>query len=388
MPVFRAYFKVMRTAWPVMLINLGVLLGLAMVFSSTAGPVQSRAFSQARTAVAVINRDGESPLVTGLTGYLADTQKLVSYPDDPERLQDALYFRNVEYVLIIPRGFSAAFPTENPVALQKVIVPDSTSSRYVDQGIDNYLKTYRLYQKYGKTVSAAELAKVVRDDLSAEIQVSMPVSAASGPRPFVFFFGYMTYTLLMLVVLGVSTVMLSFNQADVRRRNLCAPLSARRMTMQLAAGHALVALGWWAALVVFGLTLYGRNLLASGLLGLFCLNSLAYTAVCVSIALLVGTFIRNRSAQSAAVNVIGLGMSFLSGAFVPQSLLSPVVLSFSRFLPAYWYVKANDAIGALTRPSQDSVSPIYGNVLILIGFAAAIFSVTLLLTKERAKSAN
>jgi ABC-2 type transport system permease protein len=116
---------------------------------------------------------------------------------------------------------------------------------------------------------------------------------------------------------------------------------------------------------------------------LYCLNTLAFTIVSAGIGFLVGSSVRSNGAQAGAVNVIANGMSFICGVFVPQSILSRHVLDFGRFLPAYWYVKANDAISGLYRPTASSVRLIYGDVLIQLAFAAAIFAVTLLLTKER-----
>jgi ABC-2 type transport system permease protein len=90
-----------------------------------------------------------------------------------------------------------------------------------------------------------------------------------------------------------------------------------------------------------------------------------------------------RGSQAGAINVITLGMSFLGGVFVPQSVMSKSVLSVGRFLPSYWFVRANDAIGELSRFDPGSLRPIYGSILIQLGFAAALFSVALLLSKER-----
>ncbi|HNU94646.1 MAG TPA: ABC transporter permease, partial [Bacillota bacterium] len=129
--------------------------------------------------------------------------------------------------------------------------------------------------------------------------------------------------------------------------------------------------------------LYGRSLLSSGLVWLYCLNTLAFTIVSASIGFLVGSSVKSVGAQAGAVNVIANAMSFIGGVFVPQSILSKQVLDVGRFLPAYWYVKANDAISRLSRPTTSALRPIYGDVLIQLAFAAAIFATTLLLTKER-----
>jgi ABC-2 type transport system permease protein len=44
------------------------------------------------------------------------------------------------------------------------------------------------------------------------------------------------------------------------------------------------------------------------------------------------------------MNVLTLGMSFISGVFVPQAILGKTVLTIAQFTPVFWFVKANIAI--------------------------------------------
>ena len=385
MQVFKAYFKVMRASAGAIAMYVAIFLGLSVAFSLAFASQEAEGFAQTRTPVAVINRDEEAPLAQGLVGYLEDTSRVVPYPDDPEKLQDALFFRNVEYIAIIPAGFSADFLSGLDCAVQKVTVPGSISSRYVDMRIDKYLRTARLRHQYGGDQSQEELAVAVRADLAQETPVTvLPSSTANGSeRGFVFYYRYFAYAVLATIMMGVSSIMMAFNKPDLARRNLCAPIPARSRSVQLAAGHTIFALGCWSVLVLFSFVLYGRSLLSSGLVWLYCLNTLAFTVVSAGIGFLVGSSVRSAGAQAGAVNVIANGMSLICGVFVPQSILSRQVLDFGRFLPAYWYVKASDAISGLYRPTAGALQPIYGDVLIQLAFAAAIFATTLLLTKER-----
>ena len=385
MQVFRAYFKVMRASVGTIAIYVAIFLGLSVAFSFAEAPQEAGGFAQARTPIAVICRDGDAPLAQGLAGYLADTSRVVPYPDDPEKLQDALFFRNVEYIAIIPAGFSADFLSGRDCAVQKVTISGSISSRYVDMRIDKYLRTARLRHQYGGDQSQEELATAVRADLSKETPVTvLPSSATNGSEQgFVFYYRYFAYAVLATIMMGVSSIMMAFNKPDVRMRSMCAPIPARSANLQLAAGHTIFALGCWLLLVLVSFALYGRNLLSSGLVWLYCLNTVAFTVVSASIGFLVGSLVKSVGAQAGAVNVIANGMCFIGGVFVPQSILSKQVLDVGRFLPAYWYVKVNDALSGLSRPTAGAVRPIYGDILIQLAFAAAVFATTLLLTKER-----
>lgn len=388
MQVFRAYFKVMRGSAVSLAISLSVFMGIAVLFSFIAPATRIVDFEPTKTPIAVINRDGDGELAQGLVDYLARTGRLVPYPDDEERLQDALFYRNVEYIAIIPQGFSDAFMSGKDCAVQKVIVPASTSSYYVDMSIDKFLNTVNLHRIYGKEESQARLVAAALADLSLDTPVTMESSDGANGRHqgYSYYYAYCAYALLAMVMTGVSSIMMAFNASDLYLRNLCAPLPRRSMSLQLAAGHGVFALGCWAILVIGSVIMHGRTLLPSGLVGLYSLNTLAFAVVCASIGFLVGNSVRSQSAQAGAVNVIAMGMCFLGGVFVPQSIMSKPVLAVAKFLPSFWFVRTNDAIGELAGFTSQNLRPIYSNILIELGFALAIFSVTLLLGKERRAS--
>jgi ABC-2 type transport system permease protein len=385
MQVFKAYFKVMRGSAISLAISLSVFMGLAVLFSFIAPKTAISSFEPTKIPVAVINRDGDAELAQGLVDYLAGTGRLVSYPDDEERLQDALFYRKVEYIAIIPSGFSDAFMSGEDCAIRKVIVPDSTSSYYVDMSIDKFLNTVRLHRLYGGEKDEVQLVAAAMADLAVDTPVTMRSSGRvhDSPEPYSYYYAYCAYALLAMIMTGVSSIMIAFNEKDLYMRNLCAPLPKRSMRLQLAAGHGVFALGCWGILVLGSIILHGKSLLSSGLTGLYALNTLAFAVVCAGIGFLVGSSVKSYGAQAGAMNVIAMGMSFLGGVFVPQSIMSKQVLAVAKFLPSYWFILANDAIGGLSRFTGDSLRPIYGSILIQLGFAIAIFSVTLFLSKER-----
>ncbi|HBK85391.1 MAG TPA: hypothetical protein DDZ53_05110, partial [Firmicutes bacterium] len=127
MQVFRAYFKVLRKSMVSMCVYLVVFLALSVVFSVNASSPQIIDFVESKPPITVINRDVGGYVAQGLVDYLAENNQLIAYPDDPEQLQDALFYRNIEYVAIIPPGFSETFLATGEAVIEKVIVPDSRS---------------------------------------------------------------------------------------------------------------------------------------------------------------------------------------------------------------------------------------------------------------------
>ena len=377
MQVFKTYFKVMRSSSMALAINLGIFLGLAILFSVAIPKTSPGGFEQVKAKIAVINRDGNRRLAQGLTDYLSHTSHLVAYPDDEEGLQDALFYRDVEYIVIIPSGFSEAFMSNVDPIIQKVTVPHSTSGFYADININRFLNTIRLHKLHGGMDDEAELIKAAKADLIVDTPITIKSFGRNNntPQPYSYYYAYCAYALIAMIMTGVSSVMITFNQPDLYMRNICAPLTKRNMGLQLIAGHGVFALGCWGLLILGSIILHGKDLILSGLIGLYSLNTLVFAIVCTGISFLLGGSVKSHSAQAGAINVIALGMSFLGGVFVPQEIMGTQVLKVAKFLPSYWFIKANDAIGQIVEFNANSLllRPIYSSILIQLGFALVIF---------------
>jgi ABC-2 type transport system permease protein len=182
--------------------------------------------------------------------------------------------------------------------------------------------------------------------------------------------------------MGITTIMLVFNEADLSKRNRCSPLSPFRMNLQIFLGNATFALVVWLVICAVNLLLYGQTAGIAGI-ALLCLNALVFTIVSLAIGFLAGKYIKNGIVQSAFANVVSLGISFISGVFVEQGLLSGSVLKVASFLPGYWYVKAVNTIRDLADYSFQSMTPLFCDMLIQLGFAAAFIIIALVVTKQQ-----
>ena len=115
----------------------------------------------------------------------------------------------------------------------------------------------------------------------------------------------------------------------------------------------------WAMLIGLSFLLYGETLLSFGGLPMLLANTFAFALVSQSIGFLVSSFVKSFTVLSAISNVLSLGLCFISGVFVPQAIMSPGVLTAASFLPVYWYVKANNAIGSLAAFTSETTNPIW-----------------------------
>lgn len=384
MPVFKAYIKVIRRKLPVMAIYLVVFMAMVVLLTALYPKSPSGDFTASRPRIAVINEDAGATIAEGLTRCLGDSAQLVTtLPKTAEALQDALFFREIEYVVRIPAGFSAGLlQGSQTVTVEKTSVPDATSAVYIDRLVERYLAAASRYALVKPQPDAARIDSLVRADLASESRVSLVSGAPAGPSMVTYFFNFLSYSMLAIIFLGVSTIMLTFNQQDLFRRNTSSPVTLTQMNGQLMLGHVLFGLTVWALLSVMSL-IVGRVGNEGHAMALMALNALVFTTACLSLSYLVSLFVRGNNAQHAIVNVLALGSSFVSGVFVPQELLGSTVTAIARFTPTYWYIRANNELGSLTASAAGLTPTVVQAMLIQLGFMAAMLAVSLVVAKQR-----
>ena len=379
MIVFKNYLKIARTYALTILIYTFIFLGLNIIvgmYNSSATDYQSTEVN-----IAIINHDGKSDLVTGLTDYISKNGNLITIKDDQEAMRDALFFRQVDYIMIIPENFNQDFISGKDVSIETMELPDAYNSIYSKNLLNKYLNTARLYINS----NVSEFSTMIEQDLNNTVKVSL-----NGQQNDIDFskvtdyYNFANYMLVTITMVVITMIMVSFNEEKIKRRNLVAPISYQSMNRQLLLGNYTVGFLIWGLYVMFSFILYPQAMFSyNGLL--LVINSIALMIFIQVFSFLLTKFTSNREILSGIGNVIGLGSSFLCGAFVPQSMLSPFVISIAKFLPPYWFIKNNNEIAKIAQFNLDSLNPILINIIIILAFALVVYIITQLVAKWQLK---
>lgn len=382
MPVFKLCMKIIKKNLPSMLIYIGVFLGILILFATNATKKPITGFATEKCKVAFIAEES-SPLIDGFKKELSKSAEFVNIEDNTEKLQDALYFRNVEYIIRIPKGFTDGFMKGQNVQIKKTIVPSSATAAFMDMSINQYFNTARLYVKNTGGITQAQLVEHVNQDMAHNTTVQMKSSNQTTSHDFARnYFNYLAYVLFAVLVLGISAIMMVFNNQDLQRRNFCSPIRAGSINMQFMLANFAFSFACWLIMIAFYFVFDRADFTCANTIYLL-LNSFVFTFCGACISYLIGNLAKERTAISAICNVVTLGPCFISGVFVPQELLGDTVLRIASFTPTYWFVKANAQIASLTNFDYANLSPIFSYMLIEFGFGIAFFILSLVVGKKK-----
>ena len=279
------------------------------------------------------------------------------------------------------------FGIANCVLLSYRVTPfTAVDMMLIDSALDvmnKYLNTAKLYLK--ADIADDKLTQYVSRDLNIHTDVDFHnVVVDNNIAKATTFYNFANYTLLAIIIVVVSMVMISFNEEKIRRRNLVSSISYQSFNRQLLLGNIITSIGVWSLYVIASFALYGATMLTNAGL-LLILNSFVLVIFILVFSFFLTTVTHNRELVSGISTVVGLGTSFIAGAFVPQEFLAPFVLNIAKLTPSYWFIDGNNKIASLSGYSWTELQPIIMNMAIILGFAVLFYILIQLVSRLKLK---
>ena len=377
MTVFKGHMKIIGQNKMLILLYVAIFFGCTILFQSTAGKTET-SYQAEKLNIGIVDEDGGS-LAESLTEYLGNLHHLIPIENDVSEIQEKLYYREVDYVVRIPKNFYKKC-IEGDEKLSVTKIPDTYSGSYVDQQINSFLNNARTYQASGFT--EAESASALEKTQSVKVTFSNDEKSIED-APYVYYFRYMPYLFLALFGFVMGNILIVFQNPNLKKRMAAFPVSGRRQSLEGILCMSLEGLTLWIFVIVIGILFYGRDFYTSENFVYYLLNSVSMLFVDIALAYLMGTIAPDRDALTGIANIISLGMCFLGGVFVPLEFMGSHVKAVSHFLPIYWYEKANDLLANFAHMTVSIREQFFKAVIIQLVFVGAFICLTLVIEKYK-----
>lgn len=386
MKVFRAYIKIIQKNLLLISINMLVFIGLSAAMSSSLNNNEGmNQYQSEKMKVAIINHDKNGDISSALCDYIDKNADVVEILETKEGIQDALFNRVAEYVITIPEGFSSDLLAGKDVKLDKMEIAGSFSGVYMDHMVDQFLNTVRIYSsQLGDQESLETLVDRVELDLkqSVSVEFNHENTSAGESNSIKYYFNFAVYSTMATAILGICTLVGTFNIKDIRRRNLVSPMKPMTLNLIQIAGNSLFMLVIWIVNLMVGFAIAGKTMLELKSM-MMAANLFVVSFVALTMGFLVSVLIKSKNGQSAVANTVSLGFSFISGVFVPLELLGKSVKIIASFTPTYWYVKVNNEIANLAHYAPDDMKNIFYWIGIEILFGVAFLTLAMIISKQK-----
>lgn len=386
MQIYKTFLKMLIRNLPSGLLYLGIFVGIAIAVTNNSQHKDMASFTSSKVNVAVID-DDNSELSKSLADYISSCHNIVNISDNKEKWADELFYRTVDYILVINKGFEDGMAGNSYAdMLESYSAPDSNTSYIVQSQAESYIQNVSACLNSG--LSMGEACKKAAD--IAKIHVDVTLSGAgknddiSDAMPAVktisYFFTFFPYVVLCLLINTLGSTLIIWNKPELKARTAVSGTSFAARNAGIVFGMLTFA---FIVIIIFTavcVVMYKDDFFTKATL-YFGLNALCYMLVSISVTYLIAQLSKKLSALSIWSNIIGLSTSFLCGVFVSRELLPDKVVALSKCLPTYWYINVTEELKYYNGSSLSRNSWISMGIQLL--FAAAIMIISLVVIKSR-----
>lgn len=380
MTTYKAILEILKKKKGSLLLGV-IIMGVITFFY--AGQLTQDAEELTGAKIAILSKD-DSAIEKEFVDYLGKQHTIVKLKDTSQkRLDDALYFGEVEYILEIPKDFSEKLAKGEQVKLASKTRPATFSKSLVDTTVNSYINTYLTYQKQMPQESQTALLNKTKSTLSKDAEVHFDTTYHKKKKQNVTgqIYNLLAYGMFMSIFSGYAAVNLAFNREEIRRRNSCSPISRRKLSRKISIGNLIYSVFCLILFLAFVVFITQGSL--DHVTGYFALNTVAFFIAVISFSVMITSIMQNEDAITGINNIFIMGSCFVGGVFVPSQFLPDMVNKVAAFTPTYWFAQNNELIGKTMNFNQHFLDKFLFNSGVLLAFAAAFWVIHMITMREK-----
>lgn len=378
MIVFKTILKMLNKLKGLIILYTIMLISVTLV-NQTSGNVDS--FEEVKPSVIIVNNDKSKNGVTNhFIKYLENHMEVKDIDiGNEEKIDDALFYRDVSLVVYIPDGFGDDLLDSKDVSVEYKISGDKGSS-YGKMLVQNYFDSFNIYNNYYDGDELFDrLDNALNLDVNVEVKSKVDTNSLSRMARF---FNFLNYAILAGCVYSISMILASLKSENVRKRTIVSSYDYKKYNRIVLEACSIVIIGMWILYMILALIIF-KDLFIS-MNGLwYVINSFVFSLCSLCIGFLIGNITQNKGAISGIVNVVSLGSSFLCGCFVPFEFMPDYVIKIAHIFPTYYFVINNEALKVMDNFSLSSVSPLIFNMGIVLIFGVCFVIITNYVSKKK-----
>lgn len=381
MTVFKTFFRIVNKLKPTIILYTALLIIFGAVNMKTSD--NNINFVNSKPDILIINQDVNKGLTKNLIDYMKKNSNIVKVENNEEKINDSLFYREVSYVIYIPKDYRKnVLLGKNPkLDIKKT---DEYDAHLSEMMLKRYIKLQNIYNE--EAGSEDELITLINDNINDDVNVKITSKVdTSKTYNIAYYFNFASYSILAIIIYIVCLVLCSFKEESISKRINISSINYKSHNNKILFASIVFSSIVWLLFVIIGVTIVGDIMFSiRGLISI--INSFIFTFCALTLSILISSITNNKNAISGIVNVIALGSAFLCGAFVPAEYLPSSVLNFAHILPAYYYINSNDLLKNIDVINISSMHPIIINMVIIIMFSILFIILNNIVTRKKRKS--
>lgn len=377
MTVFKTFWKIVNK-YKGTIIGYTVLLLIFGTLSMSSNDVTDD-FKSSKPDVIIVDND-KSVLSNNLVKYFNDNANILDIDLEEEKIDDAIFYRDANYVIYIDEGYEADVLNGNNPEINIKSSGDYSSS-LAEMLLKRYLKIQDVL--HDEFSDKSILVEKTNDSLktNANVELATKINTTELTR-LSRYYNFASYSIIAVVMFIICLVLSSFNEESVKKRTIISSMNYKKYNKCIMLSSILYVLFVVILYTILGFIVFGSIMFSKrGLI--YILNTFIFAVVALALSLLVSTLVNKKEAVSGIVNVVALSQAFLCGAFIPVMWLPDSVLKLSHVFPAYYYINSNELLASLEVLNFSNLKLIFINMVVMILFIVIFIILNNIFSKKK-----
>ena len=376
MTVFKTYWKIVKK-------NIGIIIlytVMLLVFGTMNLKANKNSFEFISSKPDIIIVNNSSGIITdNLILYLKTNANVKNITDEND-IDDAVFFRDANYVIYIPKEFENKI--ENGKEFNIDIKTNNSYDSYIaSELLNRYLDVFSKYMNLynDKILAIQKLDNTLNKKASVIIENKTSLNSKTS-----LFYNFSSYSIMAIVIYIICLVLSSFNDEKISKRTNVSGMNYKTFNNYLyISSFSFTFIIFIVYLILSFLILKSSILNINGIL--YGLNMFIFFIVSFTMAILISNLVKSKGAISGVVNVISLGSAFLCGAFIPVKYMPSFALKIAHIFPTFYFIDNNEYIASLQNFDKASYEFVLKNFIIMIVFIIFFLILNTLVTRFKRK---
>ena len=376
MTIFKTYWKIVKK-------NIGIIIlytVMLLVFGTMNLKANKNSFEFISSKPDIIIVNNSSGIITdNLISYLKTNANVKNITDEND-IDDAVFFRDANYVIYIPKEFENKI--ENGKEFNIDIKTNNSYDSYIaSELLNKYLDVFSKYMNLynDKILAIQKLDNTLNKKADVVIENKTSLNTKTS-----LFYNFSSYSIMAIVIYIICLVLSSFNDEKISKRTSVSGMNYKTFNNYLyISSFTFTFIIFIVYLILSFLILKSSILNINGFL--YSLNMFIFFIVSFTMAILISNLVKSKGAISGVVNVISLGSAFLCGAFIPVKYMPSFALKIAHIFPTFYFIDNNEYIASLQNIDKASYKFVLKNFIIMIIFIIFFLILNTLVTRFKRK---
>ncbi len=376
MTIFKTYWKIVKK-------NIGIIIlytVMLLVFGTMNLKANKNSFEFISSKPDIIIVNNSSGIITdNLISYLKTNANVKNITNEND-IDDAVFFRDANYVIYIPKEFENKI--ENGKEFNIDIKTNNSYDSYIaSELLNRYLDVFSKYMNLynDKILAIQKLDNTLNKKASVVIESKTNLNSKTS-----LFYNFSSYSIMAIVIYIICLVLSSFNDEKISKRTNVSGVNYKTFNNYLyISSFTFTFIIFIVYLILSFLILKSSILNINGIL--YSLNMFIFFIVSFTMAILISNLVKSKGAISGVVNVISLGSAFLCGAFIPVKYMPSFALKIAHIFPTFYFIDNNEYIASIQNFDKASYEFVLKNFIIMIVFIIFFLILNTLVTRFKRK---